>query len=576
MSVLLEAETPSWKLQVVGELPELPAFIALGKNTKIEIAGAGEIKIRDRAAKSLSSVSAAELIEPLFFENRGYEFYLTEKSGQTKLGLPPTAVEKHKVNNVTHYALNFRSEVGFFEFILDSDESGKTIVRAEVFPTKINYREDYQEMRDEVAEISRNLVLAAQARTFGTAFPIPVANPTLLEWISLVKQYFDKFASSADAIAKKPHSKLIKYVEAVAAEKARKVDKRYLSRVLRKPAKRVGPVLPGRRITLPERVLETRSGLTFDTPENRYVKSLLLETKKNLQRVIKTETTGDEDSDLNAEQKFFAAFRSTAREMLAKVQLLLNAPYLREIPAVAPTRPSSMVVDQHPSYSAFERTTRLLNGGLSVGSGVLRIGIKDVALLYEYWCFLKLTKLLAEKFNLEQQNIVRVRHTKIAVVLEKGTRSSIKFRDSKSGKELLLIYNRFFNRLPTINQKPDNVIQLLSEVQMHVLDAKYRLGYGSEYEKQFGGIGPTASDIATMHRYRDAIVLPSATRKGKYVMGVVKNAVVLFPYPNENPYENHRFFQSINSVGIGGVPFLPKTTKLMEKFITSILAEAGF
>jgi len=252
---------------------------------------------------------------------------------------------------------------------------------SEIFPSEIDYRDDYQQMRDEVAEISKNLILAAQARTFGTASPSPAAHPTLLEWIALVKKYFSKFASSADSIARKPHSRLIKFVEIVATEKSRKVDKRYLSKVLRKPARRAGAVLPSKNIALPERILETKSGLTFNTPENRYVKALLLETKKNLQRIIKTNITGDEDSDLNAEEKFFAAFRPEARKMLAKVQLLLNAPYLKEIPAVAPTRPPSMVVQQHPDYSAFERTARLLNGGLAIGAGILQIGIKDIALL---------------------------------------------------------------------------------------------------------------------------------------------------------------------------------------------------
>lgn len=302
----------------------------------------------------------------------------------------------------------------------------------------------------------------------------------------------------------------------------------------------------------------------------------MLETKKNLQRIIKTNITGDEDSDLNAEEKFFAAFRPEARKMLAKVQLLLNAPYLKEIPAVAPTRPPSMVVQQHPNYSAFERTARLLNGGLAIGAGILQIGIKDIALLYEYWCFLKLTKLLAEKFTLEQQNIVRVRHTKIVVVLEKGLQSSVKFRDLKSGKELLLIYNRFFNRLPTINQKPDNVIQLASENRMYVLDAKYRLGFGQDYEKQYGGIGPTVDDIATMHRYRDAIVLPDASKKDYYLTGVVQSAIVLSPYTEENLYENQRFYQSINAVEIGGLPFLPEATRLVEEKLAAILNSSGF
>lgn len=571
MTVLLEAETASWKLQIVGKLPEIPSFITLEKNTKVECSGGVEIKLHDRRADSLCSIAASDFVEPLFFENRNYEFYLTEKRGKTQLVLPPTAVEKHKINDVTHYSMNFKSEVGFFEFSLINDAIGKTTIRAEVFPTKIDYRDDYQNMRDEVAEIYRSLVLSAQARTFGTASPSPKARPTLLEWISLVKTYFSQFAALADSIASKPHSKLIKHVEYVATERSKKIDKKYLSKLLKKPARRAGVVLPKNNFALPARILETKSGFTFNTPENRYVKALLIETKKNLQKIIKTKNTGDEDSDTSAEEKFFAAFRPAAREMLNKVQILLSAPYLKEVATVAPTRPSSMVVQQHPNYSAFERIARLLNGGLDIGGGILQIGIKDTALLYEYWCFLKLTKLLAENFTLEQQNIVRVRHTKVVVVLKKGLQSAIKFKDRQTGKELILIYNRFFNRLPTINQKPDNVIQLASEDKMYVLDAKYRLGFGQEYEKQYGGIGPTVDDIATMHRYRDAIVLPNTTHQDNFIAGVVQSAIVLFPFPDENTYKNHRFYQSIKLVEIGGLPFLPGTTQLVNKKLDEIL-----
>jgi hypothetical protein len=232
-----------------------------------------------------------------------------------------------------------------------------------------------------------------------------------------------------------------------------------------------------------------------------------------------------------------------------------------------------MVVQQHPHYSSFERTARLLNGGLAMDGGVLQAGVKDTALLYEYWCFLKLAKILAEKFTLEQQNIVRVRHTKTAVTLHKGKQFAVKFRDSVTNKEILLIYNKFFNRLPTIGQKPDNVIQLASENQLYILDAKYRLGFGQGYEKQYGGIGPMADDIATMHRYRDAIVLPDPKKFNGYLTGVVQGAVVLFPYLNEVAYEDHRFFASIDSVEIGGLPFLPRATKLVEQKIRGLIAQ---
>jgi hypothetical protein len=36
-------------------------------------------------------------------------------------------------------------------------------------------------------------------------------------------------------------------------------------------------------------------------------------------------------------------------------------------------------------------------------------------------------------------------------------------------------YNRLFNKLPTIAQQPDNVIQFASDERFYIFDAKYRI-----------------------------------------------------------------------------------------------------
>ena len=50
-------------------------------------------------------------------------------------------------------------------------------------------------------------------------------------------------------------------------------------------------------------------------------------------------------------------------------------------------------------------------------------------------------------------------------------------------------------------------------------------------------------------------------------------AYVLFPYNNELRYKFHRFYQSIEKVNIGGLPFLPGSTNLVEALIDKLLNE---
>ncbi len=527
MSTLLKVETSDWQLEVEGRVLDFPSFVPATPTTTIRVDGAAQLSILNRSKALLELVSPEATTGPLFFENTRYDFYLSSLS-DAKLKLPPAAIFRHRMKNTSHYELNFQNDVGIAEMEIISGGS-RVKVSFEVFPLKIDYRTDYVQMRDEVAAIAN------------------------------------------------PHSKLEERVELVPLAKSRRIDNRALNRVLRKRVARVGVVLPGTNISLPERVPEAVRRLTFDTPENQYVKALLLETQRNLQRVLLTRFTGDEDADLSAEEKFFKAARPEAEDMMRQLQRVLRAPFLRETTTVVSKRPSSLVFHRHPHYAALEGIARILNGGLSLGGEPLQIGVKNIALLYEYWCFLRLVQLLRERLELEQQSIIKIHHLKATIVLKKGEESRIYFRDPVSDKRLSLVYNRQFSQLPTIAQRPDNVIQLVSETKLYIFDAKYRLAVDKSYQRLYGGIGPTTEDINTMHRYRDAIVIPTGTGHGvMFLKGIVQGAVVLFPYPDEEGYQNQRFYHSIDRVQIGGLPFLPSATRLVEAKVRELLRNEGY
>ncbi len=111
----------------------------------------------------------------------------------------------------------------------------------------------------------------------------------------------------------------------------------------------------------------------------RYLKALLLEIRHNLRRVTTVRTTGDEDADFTAEQKFFAAIQPDAEQMLKQLQKFLLVPFLRGVATVPPTPPSSLVLDRHPHYARFAKIARLLNGGLSLGGEFKTIRWRNTA-----------------------------------------------------------------------------------------------------------------------------------------------------------------------------------------------------
>ena len=88
----------------------------------------------------------------------------------------------------------------------------------------------------------------------------------------------------------------------------------------------------------------------------------------------------------------------------------------------------------------------------------------------------------------------------------------------------------------------------------------------------YGTPGPQESDINTMHRYRDAIVAESGASSYERTMF---GAYVLFPYHDEEQYRNHKVYKSIEQGNIGGLPFLPSATTLVEQFIDELITDSS-
>ena len=133
--------------------------------------------------------------------------------------------------------------------------------------------------------------------------------------------------------------------------------------------------------------------------------------------------------------------------------------------------------------------------------------------------------------------------------------------------------------VPTVSQRPDNVLRLEKKGAEtdyeYVFDAKYRINpsaEGTDYHLTISKTpGPEVDDINTMHRYRDAIVYHNGASPFERMMF---GAYVLFPYKNEDEYRQHRFYQSIDQVNIGGLPFLPSATGLVTDMLDDLIDDS--
>jgi hypothetical protein len=573
MTTLLELHSDEWCLELTGEPPSFPPLLRVGLSS-IEVEGHASVRVYDPRSNQLQDVASNAEIDPLLQENRTYHVYVSPSDAVDVEFPGGSVVGRHRTTRgrgVSHFELNFRNDVGFFDIVIRLATSSCRVT-LEVFPTKLSYREDYIALRDDVAAITRSLIWAAHTRTYASSSEVIAHAPTTVEWIALLRRHGEAFVDRLKEIADQPIRRLQRVSVPRRADRVRRPDDRALQRSLRRIASRTAGLLPATGIPVPHRIAERDHLLTVDTPENRYLKAIAQLTLMRLRAIDGMVVSGDEDADITAEQVFFQEAASFAAGLAGRLADVLAAPMWREVRERSFAAPLSDAFLRNPLYYNCARLARLLHGGVAVEAGLVRIGVKNIALLYEYWCFLKIVAILSESRRLEQTSFVQVKHLGTVVALEKGVQAAVRFVDTL-GEEIVVIYNRLFSHLPTTNQQPDNVIEIVSSQRFAILDAKYRIQWDEDYVRRYGGAGPPEGDINTMHRYRDAIVV-SSPEDGRQFKRVVDTAITIFPASDEADFRQHRFFQSIGAVNVGAVPAMPGRDELLRDVVSRVVGGA--
>ncbi len=221
----------------------------------------------------------------------------------------------------------------------------------------------------------------------------------------------------------------------------------------------------------------------------------------------------------------------------------------------SPRVPSSPLGQSHPALRQVIAWHRLLQSGLFPNGDRFFVGIKDLHLLYEYWCYLTIVRMVVEESRGTLKVYPVVSADPMDIVLSSGSKNSAQVQ-LPNGETVFIRYERQFSGLPTIAQKPDHVVELTGLGPMLIFDAKYRFEINHDYIAHYGHGDPIppVDTINGMHQYHDAIVRihPPYER-------LVNRAIVLFPLPRGfiSSWRQHRFYQSIESVGVGALPLLP-------------------
>ena len=469
--------------------------------------------------------------------------------------------------------INYGNEIGKSELQLVYNigkEQRNFKLGYEVLSTKLNYHEHWKKIIEDIEAEYRMLSLDYMKRTFHGFSPDTKGETPELIWWSIFAGEQEKFIKACRSIIERPRRRLRGYEVYLRADKLKRVPtniENELAEYRREQA----------HLYRVEEHIQSN-----DTQENRFLKYALSQITAKYETLKKRIEAIKNTSD---------TLKKEMEEVENTLKHLQKNPFFRTVGRFKGLTQESLVLQRASGYSQVYRTWQLLRRAYSLNDGMYRLQSKDIATLYEIWCFIEVSHIVKKQLGIDVDVDHRNRMEMNGVFtweLGKGEHSRILFK--KDGVELAeLVYNPKHTDkendsismehlvVPTVAQKPDIVLQLTKDdiekgmKMTYLFDAKYRIN-----DRTDAGVDTPPDDaINQMHRYRDAIYYKDNKEGDNALKKEVIGGYILFP-GNGDPIEvaKAKFQQSLDEVNIGAFPLRPnddKNKELLEDFIKELI-----
>lgn len=536
----------------------------------------------DRGGGASSGVDGQleETAGPRLFEETDYRLDVEAKGEEQVrvLHLDPvigSALEQSRDGRAVVGLVNFGSQAGYSLFEIQVNGRPELDLQVEVFPGKLDYRDDYERMLADVQEVLVGLALEYLRGTFVAAAQTRQPRPSELEWLAVLRHVLTDLELALRQVDRHPVRGMQRELLPRRVDRLSRVDSKVRASLRRGGGGRSCVDLGG--LVVRERCTEHRAKPTLDTPEHRWLARQVVRIRRRLAELRRTEM--QRDSSLRRD----ATVRQLA-DIEAKMDQLSRLAPLAESAGEPPTSFTSQVLLSAPGYREAYRACLVLSLGLRIEGEPLKVSLKDLDVLYEYWCFLAVVRMLCEETGqplARASSLFTVGQNGLRVQLQRG-RKSVVALSLDGGRELRVKYNpQFTDEDYLIPQAPDVVISLSepSWPEQHlVLDAKYRVDNSDRYVGRYGFPGAPEDALNAMHRYRDAITErqggPGGARRGHTVV----QAAALFPgrVEDESTFRMSRLWRSLESIGVGALPFLPYEDRFVREWVRSFLRRGGW
>ena len=495
--------------------------------------------------------------EALFFENTQYPVLIQGEDGVSEMSLMFSNVTKDSQlsidGNLLFGAVGFGNQVGKTDISLNYKKDGRTKslrFTTEVLSYKMDYRTDMKWIIRDIEQEYSMLSFAFMRETY-INFRTSSGESSDLIWWQIFQSCFNDITKACRQIINSPKRKLHDRVSYERQERLRWVERELENEYYEFKDD-------------PHHLYRTHELChTNDTIENRFLKFVMGQTLQRFNIVSQHIRNAVAKSKI---------MESRLDEMGDELQRLVSHPFFRNIGVFKGFSQDSLVMKKSINYRTIYQKWIELLCGYELEEGVNKLETKDIAMLYEIWCFLKVKNIVSDLLG--EKAIAQYKGKKMTPQfirdLNWGTHSEVIFLRTEDNVELAsVMYNAPVKeddskvssaikgtKTFTTQQRPDIVLRLTKrqkEIQYTFLfDAKYRISDSHPDDMDI----PPSDAIDQMHRYRDAIyyIEPANQKPKREVIG----GYVLFPgnYTREE-FEKSHYYESIKAIGIGAFPLKP-------------------
>lgn len=354
--------------------------------------------------------------KPLFFENTNYEIEV-RFFGSVKSCLPSHSLERIK-NSFTvsdedekegdqkvwfRISLNFSNDLGWFNLPFSYVKNGVELsqnLSFEVFPFKMDMEQDLNEiykLLDKSHPLLRFSLNAATEQSFNRSKF--THEPFELLWLAEFKSLNEQLRKGYKRVLNAPHNRLLPRNMHLKAER---IKGKFSNKLAEKVTEDIHSGLVTKRYKV------ERKKLSVDTPENQFIKATLNDITKKLE--VLNHKISDYDQHILSKSKskepmFSEGFYDQLNSLITPYQKFKRFPLFKEISDFKGLKSESLVLQQKTGYSAVYQAWQKLKYYLDVLGKDASISVKNIAEIYEIWCFLQLADILKNSFGFKDVGI---------------------------------------------------------------------------------------------------------------------------------------------------------------------------